>query len=375
MPHVTVVQTTAEFDEMSAHWDGLVAQSDHDNPFRRWAWMRSWWKHYGDNKKLLVIAVHDGGDLVGIAPLFVNQKTAHIGTRSLQFFGTGQTCAEYLGFIVRSGCEAQVVPAILDALATEYMHLWDVMRLTDIPLGSQQLKEFERFVSVRSLYWSRRDGTSNLLVDFPGDWDEFLKSLSSKRRTKIRRVLKTFDHEFQGEYALVKTPEQYERIWPELERLHNLHWADAGLQGCFETPAFLELHREVSRHYLDHGQLVLAALCIDGQAIAVCYGIRQGETVYEYQRGHDPAWLTHRPGHALQYYMFKEQMNAGVRCWDYLRGDYQHKRDWSTSRQPTVDLFAAAPRHLATPRYLAEHCYRTIRGRLKLWRNRAKAHR
>jgi CelD/BcsL family acetyltransferase involved in cellulose biosynthesis len=135
------------------------------------------------------------------------------------------------------------------------------------------------------------------------------------------------------------------------------------------------MHRELSQLYLERGQLVLAALRVDGQAIAACYGFRQGDTIYEYQRGHDPAWLTHRPGHALQYYMFEQLMESGVRRWDYLRGDYQHKRDWATGTQSTVDLFAAAPRCLATSRYIAEHSYRNLRGRLKTWRDRAKTRR
>ncbi|MCG8584751.1 MAG: GNAT family N-acetyltransferase [Pirellulales bacterium] len=370
-----IIDRPDDLNRIAARWDTLVANSDFASPFRSSQWMRSWWQHYGHDKRLCVVTVNDGDDLLGVAPAFITRSPAHVGTRALKFLGTGQACGEYLGLIVRDGRESTVVPAILDTLTTDLAGAWDVLRLSDIPADSPQCGALAAYFNQCGLHWSQRAGTTNLVVEFPGDWDTFLASVSSKRRTKLRRVVKTFDRDFTGEYEIATDKGSYERVWPELERLHNLHWSDAGKQGCFETPAFREMHRAFSQQALIDGKLVLASLRVHGQAIAACYGIRQGDTIYEYQRGHDPAWLAHRPGHALQYHMFREFMNDGVRRWDYLRGDYQHKRDWATTSQSTVDLFAAAPRCLAAPRYFAEHTYRNVRQRVKRWRDRVKVKR
>lgn len=110
--------------------------------------------------------------------------------------------------------------------------------------------------------------------------------------------------------------------------------------------------------------LLLASLRVDGVAIASCYGLRLGETVYEYQRGHDPAYSRMRPGHALQFYLFEHMIADGIRCWDYLRGDYPHKHDWANGNRRSIDLAIPAPRRAQLARYYLECSYRNARSRL-----------
>jgi len=149
---------------------------------------------------------------------------------------------------------------------------------------------------------------------------------------------------------VVENTGQLSRCWDELRDLNNRRRAELGQQGCFVDPRFDAFHTELVREYARREMLVLGVLRVAGRAVAGCYGIRLGETVYEYQRGSDLEWIKLRPGHALQFFLFERMILRGVRTWDYLRGDYRHKRDWSNGARHSIDFVISAPRRVPLAR-------------------------
>lgn len=370
MHQVELLDTVEQWDLLARDWDTVVADSDDDNPFRRFAWAREWWRQFGADRSLRVITVRDSGELIAIAPLFLDLEAAPLAVRSIRFLGSTDVCPEYLGLLIKRGQEASTIPALLDVLFNEMNGEWDVIRWTDIPAGSEQLTCLQEVLSSRGVFHTQMAGTQNWVIDFPESWEDYLKSLSSSRRTKLRRIQREFDERDEAEIEFAADDAQFERCWDDLRILHNLHWAAEGQSGSFADSRFDQFHTELAREYLNRGELVLGSLRLNGDAIASCYGIRQGDTVYEYQRGHDPAYIRLRPGHALQFAAFERVIVAGVTNWDYLRGDYQHKRDWANRQRECVDVTIPAPRNTQLARFYLERAYRTTRRRLGVLRRR-----
>ena len=352
---VSLVDSAQAFADLQGDWDELVAASEEDNPFRRWFWNYCWWKHFGRDRQLAMVAVRESGKLVALAPWFIERDHWWRGARVVRFLGaTDEVCAEHLGLLIQRGREEALAPVLLEYFCREHARRWDVLRLTDVPAHSAQVPALEAFALGRRLTYRLRPDHLCRLVRFPDSWERYLQSLPSKRRTKLRRIEREWNSQPHMTLAVAESPADLPPRWDELRRLHNIHWATQGMQGCFEVPAFDAFHSELIEYYLPQGMLLLATLHAHGQPITSSYSLRLGETVYEYQRGHDPQWLAQRPGHALQFMLFRYAVERGVRCWDYLRGDYAHKRDWSNDVRESVELQVASPRTVQVARFRME---------------------
>ena len=84
-------------------WNRLLARGNTDVVCLTWEYQRSWWETFGYGKLLLLAAERDG-EVVAIAPFFVDQG-------EVSFVGTG--AADYLDFV---GCVDE--PDVLEGLLT-----------------------------------------------------------------------------------------------------------------------------------------------------------------------------------------------------------------------------------------------------------------
>jgi len=249
MYQVEILDSVEQWDALDGEWDALVAASDDDNPFRRFAWVRAWWKHYGNGRSLRMIAVRNGCQLVGIAPLFLEVEQAPFPVRSIRFLGGTDVCSEYLGLLILRGEETSVLPAILDVLLHDMSDEWDVIRWTDIPAAGEQLAVLHNTLESRGIFHTQTAGVNNWVVEFPDSWTAYVDSLSSSRRTKLRRIRREFDDRNDIKFEFAEDAAQFERCWDDLRILHNLHWSQAGQAGRFADPQFDAFHTELARDY------------------------------------------------------------------------------------------------------------------------------
>src|ERR1051325_6631522 len=99
----------------------LLAHSSADSLLLTCEWLYTWWKHFGRGRKLHVLAIRCGMDLIAIAPLASPStklsRLAHI--RALEFLGTGSVGSDYLDIIARRGKEGEAMDILVDYLLRE----------------------------------------------------------------------------------------------------------------------------------------------------------------------------------------------------------------------------------------------------------------
>ena len=98
---------------LEGEWCNLFQHSSKATPFQSWAWLYSWWEHYGVGRELRLITVRQGELLVGLVPLMLERR---FGFGSLLFVGTGIT--DHLDVLVRDGYQDAVIEATVDTLVT-----------------------------------------------------------------------------------------------------------------------------------------------------------------------------------------------------------------------------------------------------------------
>ena len=66
---VRIVTDSEEFESLRGLWDSLLARSSDNDAYLTWEWLFTWWRHYGEGKKLNILLIEDEGRIIGIVPL------------------------------------------------------------------------------------------------------------------------------------------------------------------------------------------------------------------------------------------------------------------------------------------------------------------
>jgi len=85
------IEDADRFARMAEEWDALLGDSAADGVFLTWEWLHTWWRHLGGRRRLFLLAVRAGEQLVAVAPLALAppQLDRLLPFRTLQFLGTG----------------------------------------------------------------------------------------------------------------------------------------------------------------------------------------------------------------------------------------------------------------------------------------------
>lgn len=364
---ITTFSTLEAIAPFADTWDRLAG----DVPFRSWAWLSCWWRHYGPGSasgsgaKLFVLGVRDEADrIVGIAPWYL-QRSAAKG-RVLRWLGTGEVCSDYLSVL----CQARDVDRVTETLAGYLTgpscahggpHAWDVLEIDGIAADDPAIGRFLERLADRGC--SRHENTPVRCwrLALPPSWEEYLAMVSKGHRRKLRRADRDWFATGRAVLRTVEKPSQFDAIWDVFVELHQKRRRTLGEPGCFASPQFTAFHRDAARALLATGQLQFLWLALDGRTVAVEYQLASGGITYVYQMGIDTEKLDDEPGHLINAAAIKRAIEQGGRAVDFLRGD-----------EPYKPHFRAEPREMLALRILPDRALPRLRNQIYLAGRRIK---
>ena len=218
---VEVVTSHLAFAGLEGEWEELRAACPSATPFQSWAWLFSWWEHYGGGPLALrVVAVREeeGGRLAGAAPLMLERRRGLPGR--LLFVGTGIT--DHLDVVARAGLEREVWGALAGALGR--MGGWSVADLQQVGPGASAWGLYRAWVGPKAQAW--QDGCP--VVDLAAqphhhdEWEGLLSSGSKRFRNNVRRSLRRAEGD--GARWERAGPEGAEEAARRLVALHREAW-------------------------------------------------------------------------------------------------------------------------------------------------------
>jgi GNAT acetyltransferase-like protein len=344
LPTVRILDDVAEWDDLASHWAALFDASREAATPLQFVWLRLWWRIYGPiyaangaSRALRLFTFWRGSRLVGALPLYENRVGGYFfGLRRIAFLSTGEaeyeeTCPDYMNLLAAPGEESGCVAALEAALhATD----WDCVELLGLPEGSPLLSA--RIANDRGQRRSVVPRGACPIANLIGGFEAYLQRLSPNSRQRARRLLREVEH--CGAILELATPVAMEEFFDDLVRLHQQRWMEQGKPGCFAASRFTSFHRSLASHWIGSGQVVLARLSIDGQAIAALYGFVTRSKFDFYQSGvntHELGALR-SPGHVAHLLLMRELCRRGITHYDFLRGSSNYKAQLATD---SVQLF------------------------------------
>ena len=322
-PRVERIEDPATFAALEAEWNELLQDSQSDGLFLTWEWLHTWWKHLGGNRRLALLSVREGKDLIGLAPLAMRPaRLPGLAVPSLGFLGSGTVGSDYLDVILRRGCERQALDALAESLNGAGLQL-DLVQVRTDSMAHLLAGRLGRHG------WLVAKTPTHTCPFIPLDgrtWTSYHASLGRAHRANTRRKLEQALAR-GGRLQLARTADERRQAFAILLALHGRRWGDRS--EAFYSGALVDFHEEITALALERGWLRLSVLRLSDTAMAAVYSFRYGTTVYYYQAGFDPAYAKQSPGLVALGLSIKAALEEGAREYDLLHGDEHYKQLWT----------------------------------------------
>ncbi len=336
-----VVSTADELDSLREPWSALHAASG-AGVFQSWEWQRAWWRHLGEpsrRRTLHVVVATVAGEVVAIAPLFVDRLRSFglVPLRRLVFLGTGLT--DYLDVLVRAGFEERCFDALAAHLAADAAR-HDVVWLCDVPDGSRAHEGLFEALRRHGYEGERFVNESCPRTALRATWQETLAGFDGGHRRQLAKRTRQLREHHEVAVEVVARAEDVDRDVDEFIAMHQHRWTSVGKKGVFAEPAAAAFLRDVAREFFARGWLFLAFLRADGARVAALCGFRHGGALSYYLNGIRDGGDVRRysPGLVLHGACMERLVGEGVRTYDFLRGTERYKYELGAVDVPNWTL-------------------------------------
>ena len=363
---------------LARSWDRLARGV----PFRSWAWLSAWWRHYGEGmpgatSSLYVLGLVDrAGQLAGVAPWYLRRCPAR--GRVLRWLGSGEVCSEYLSVLCQPEQEEEVAESLADWLTSakadaadgpSIADRWDLLELSDVQAQDSAVGRLADALEARGCSVHRRPGPPCWRIELPATWQHYLAMLAKDHRKQVRRIEQRLFSTGRAVMRSVCDEAELPHGQSVLVTLHQRRRGRLGQPGCFASSRFAAFHGEVMRELLRSGHLGLHWIELDGTPIAAEYHLLGFEAVYAYQSGMDPDASGIGPGNVAHVATIRHAIERGYRVFDFLRGDEPYKAHWRARPHAILEIDVVSPRITARLRHriwrAGREARRWLRGRMR----------
>ncbi|WP_207456273.1 GNAT family N-acetyltransferase [Azospirillum sp. SYSU D00513] len=313
---IAAARTLPALEALAPAWAALWRRVPDATPFQHPAWLIPWWRAFAHGE-LWVLALHRGGRLAGVLPLYRELDG------KLLPLGIGVT--DWLDPLVEEELPLAPVIAALPSLTgcgrVEFPGLsdWSRLRAMPAPPGAREEGGVEDVCPTLPL----SAGAAGLEDAIPP------KQVRNLRHTRSR-ALRAGALEVEA-----ATAETAPALLEELFRLHALRWEERGEPGVLADPAVRAFHRDTVTALAGAGLLRMYGLRIGGRIAAVHYGLGDGRCAYYYLGGFDPELAPLGPGVLAVGHAIAEALREGAREFDFLRGREAYKYKWGALDRPS----------------------------------------
>jgi CelD/BcsL family acetyltransferase involved in cellulose biosynthesis len=329
---VEVFSEAKGFAHLKGEWNHLLNRAYEPILFMTHEWQSTWWEHLGEGELLLLAVRRDGGELVGLAPLFLVQKD---GQRMLRQVGCVEV-SDYLDIIAVAGLEGQVYQALLDYLAGPQAPEWDCLCLCNLPQESPALTLLKDVAQARGYQAGVKIEDVCPVIQLPAGWDEYLEMLDKKQRHEIRRKIRRAEGSAALDWHVVGEADDLEEAMDDFIDLHERSSSD---KEQFWNDSLKAFFKAIARVFREIGWLQLSFLRIDGHEAAALLCFDYDDAILVYNSGYDPAQYAHlSPGIILSAYCIRHAISLGRRRFDFLQGDEEYKFRFGAQRTGVYEL-------------------------------------
>jgi CelD/BcsL family acetyltransferase involved in cellulose biosynthesis len=299
-------------DRLESLREEWIALAEHgQNIFATWEFATTWWRHFGEGRRLLTVGCRDsGGDLFAILPLYLWRRRP---LRVMRFVGHG--AGDILGPVCRPERYEDASRAMRRLLEVAP---WD----WDVFVGENLPGEHNWPIQLGG-HLIRQEG--NPVLRTGDSFDEFLAGKSSNFRQQVRARERRLTRRY-GVRCRLTDPTTLDA---DLDELFRLHEARFGKESAF-SGSRTAFHRAFAHQALERGWLRLWLLELNDRPVAAECGFRFGGVESYYQSGRNPEFRRQSVGMVLLTHTIRTALDDGIHDFAFLRGSDPYKYRFAT---------------------------------------------
>ena len=327
------------FNELEDDWDPLLKNSKSDTIFLTFSWVKAWIKNFLDQDELYILCVkNDNDELLGIAPLYKScfKHLSIFRMNYLAFLGDRDVGSEYLDFIIKNDFENEVTEFIFTYL-WDHRNDYDLLFLKEVPDNSINLNFFTSEKNHKH-YKIRKEMRVCSSFSLPQTFDEYIKSLKPRFRTKIRSSRKKLQKGFSVKFYECDPGHELEKKLIQLFTLHQKKWVAGGNTGSFYKIAKRRFYRDIASPFLANNWLKFYFLEVDGKTIACQFSFLYNNRILHLQEGFDINYGEYDIGNVLRGFVMEKIIAEKVNTYDFLGGITYHKKNWGAKEHFSCHL-------------------------------------
>lgn len=322
-----------QFIDLREQWNDVLKKSKDNNIFLTWEWLSTWWKHYGKERKLMILLAEDREKIVAIAPLTYSvYKLLGFRLRKIEFLGIEHT--DYCNFILAERKEESL------KLFLKYLNKlsWDCLELRPIPETAESITLLQKIR--RKTYIQNETVYSKCpYIPLSVSWDVFVKELSGNMRRNLRRRMRRLKEKCKVEFRRQDDIDSLKQDMKIFFYLHQKRWGSKGLGGSFgEDPKFRDFLLDVSKCFAEKKWLNLSFLTANDEPISAALCFEYNKTLYYYHPGFDPVYSKYSVGNLLIMYLIQDSIQKGIDQFDFLAGTESYKSDWTPLSRNNLEV-------------------------------------
>jgi CelD/BcsL family acetyltransferase involved in cellulose biosynthesis len=338
---ISEVNTFRDFIALKDAWNDLLQRSAH-TVFSTWEWLSTWWTHFGNNRRLIILTAEENNRLVGIAPLMYSIHSM-FGLRQgkIEFIGTDaanpadsiiednsnineRRLVNYADFIIEHKYE-KCLPLFFTHLHNLKIN-WSCTELLNIPANQDSLSRLSQVSThIKPIHQC-------LHTPLPTSKEALLSSIKRKDRKEIRRFSRRIEkagYKLQlcdcSEKSLVTNG------MDALFALNQKRWSARGLPGAFTDPHLRSFYMDIAELFSRKNWLGLYCLKLSGKTVAALYGFRYLNKYVAYKTSMDPSYHHFSVGNLLFLNVMEKCIQEGLSDFDFMWGTDTYKKQWNTS--------------------------------------------
>lgn len=331
---VEIVEDVAGFDGLREEWRGLHTRTVARNVFASYAWVRTWWRHFGEGRSLFLVTVRHGQRLVALAPLELSRLAfGPFSVRALQLIGTAGVPSRGMGLSDRADFLVEPDPnEALDRLIRTIVEnrAWDVLLLRGVPESSPTLDALESALAGDRVIRKRHRRSSSFVLELPGDWDAFVASQSAKWRKTYRAQTNRAERSGRVDFERLFpcSPQELQKNWETVVGLQRNSWKSERGTGLMQLDALEAFFRDVAAAAAEEKLLDLTIARFDGKPFAYEMYLSTPETAGAYDGAYHREMAHLSPGILITGFLVRNSIERGMKAFDFMRGDEPYKQRW-----------------------------------------------
>lgn len=319
------IKNVDEFKSLRTIWNDLLVKSGDRNIFLTWDWLFTWWKYFGNNKKLNILLIEDQNDIVGIIPLLCS-KYPNFGFGETVIENIGLNLSDYGGIIYSDEGDYQI-NEIFDLIKSYIKNNKLILRFDQIPNDSKFINLLHNYSFCQdSLFIGEKKTGFSPYLPIQSSLDKHLNILTKKFRKNLRLGEKNIEKKIGNiEYKKYSTSSSLEKNLNDFWDLHQKKFKYQNLPYFNKTQK--EFLTEVAETFSQNGCLNLSFLDVNGQHASGVLGFEYYGKYYYYQTAFDPKNF-YSVGNIHILYILKDLITRNLKEFDFLRGEEAYKFRW-----------------------------------------------